>query len=137
MDLERLLRDLAAVNRMLFVIGSEDCVSEMYSDGKTEPRFHEDWAMVETGSWHFHLNLGRVKSAQFVEAEDHGAPLLYYVRFADEAEETLLRCYLPNPYLDENDNLVDFQPEKLRLFEEIRDRYLGQPGVTFVRWPKR
>ena len=137
MVMKELLKDLARIERMLFVVGGGGCVSEMYCDGKTKPQFHEEWAMVETGSWHFHLSVDEVKSAQFVEAEDHGAPVLYYVRFANEAGETLLRSYFPNPYLDENEKVVDFQSEKLKVFEELRDRYVGQPGVTFVKRPKQ
>ena len=108
----------------------------MYSDGETEPRFYEQWGMMESKTWHFHLNMDLVKNAQFVEAEDHGAPLLYYVRFANEAGDTLLRCYFPNPYMDDSEEPAPFQPEKLRLFEEMRDRYAGQRDITFVRRPK-
>lgn len=136
MVMKDLIRDLARIKRMLFVVGGGACVSEMYCDGETEPEFHGEWSMVESESWHLHMNVAQVKSAQFVEAEDHGAPVLYFVRFADEAEETLLRAYFPNPYLDDNDKRIDFQPEKLKVFEELRDRYAGQPGVVFVKRPK-
>ena len=135
--MEELLKDLACINKMLFVVGGGGCVSEMYSDGKTEPRFHDEWGMLESESWHFHLNMGQVKSAQFVEAEDHGAPMMYYVRFANEAGETLLRCYFPNPYMDDDEKSAEFQPEKLKVFEEMRDRYVGQPDVIFVKRPKQ
>jgi hypothetical protein len=121
---------------MLFVVGGGACVSEMYADGKTAPKFSGQWAMMEAESWHFHLDLSLVKSAQFVEAEDHGAPVLYYVRLADDKDETILRCYFPNPYLDENDKRVPFQVEKLKLFEEMRDTHSSRPGVAFVKRPK-
>ena len=134
--MEGLLKDLAHLNKMLFVVGGEGCVSEMYSDGETEPTFYEQWGMMELKTWHFHLNMDLVKNAQFVEAEDHGAPLLYYVRFANEAGDTLLRCYFPNPYMDDSEEPAPFQPEKLRIFEEMRDRYAGQRDITFVRRPK-
>jgi hypothetical protein len=130
---QELLKDLARIPRMLFVVGGGACVSEMYADGKTEPKFSGQWAMMEAESWHFHLDLSLVKTAQFVEAEDHGAPVLYYVRLADEKDETILRCYFPNPYLDENDKRVAFQPYKQKVFEEVRDRHAGKEGVTFVK----
>ncbi len=136
MELENLIRDLVRVPRMLVVVGGEGCVGEMYCDSKSEAKFHGGWGMVESGSWHFHLKLDSVESAQFVEAEDHGAPLLYYVRFAGADGQTLLRCYFPNPFTDEHDKPVDFQPEKLKAFESIRDRYVGQKGITFVHRPK-
>ncbi len=133
---QELLNDLARIPRMLFVVGVDACVSEMYADGKTQPNFSGQWAMMEAESWHFHLDLSLVKSAQFVEAEDHGAPVLYYVRFSDGKDETILRCYFPNPYLDEDDKRVDFQPEKVKAFEEVRDRHVGKQGVAFVKRAK-
>ena len=134
--MQDLIKDLARLDKMLFVVGGGGCVSEMYGDGKTEPRFQGQWGMVETERWHFHLDLGRVKSAQFVEAEDHGAPVMYYVRFADEAGDTLLRCYFPNPYLDDDEKVTEFQPERLRVFEDYRDRHVGKEGIVFVKRPK-
>ncbi len=136
MPFQQLIADLARINRMLFVVGSGPCVSEMYSDGKTAPEFQGQWAMVESESWHLHLDVAQVESAQFVEAEDHGAPLLYYVRFSNHDGETLLRAYFPNPYLDDNDRPAGFQPKKLAAFEELRDRHVGQPGIVFVKRPK-
>ncbi len=133
MEVEKLIRELAAIERMLTVIGGGDAVSEMYTDGTTGPTFSDGYATLENQSWHFHLKVDGVKGVQFVEAEDHGVPNLYYVRFSDPNEETLMRCYFPNPYLDDNDKVVEFQPEKLRLFEEMRDRYVGQEGIVFVR----
>ena len=133
MEIEGLIRELASIDHMLFVIGGGDAVSEMYTDGITEPTFDNGYATLESRSWHFHLKMDEVKGVQFVEAEDHGTPMLYYVRFSNATEETLMRCYFPNPYLDENDVAVEFQPDKLRAFEETRDRYVDQKGVVFVR----
>ena len=136
MTMANLIRDLARIEKMLFVVGGGACVSEMYCDGETEPEFHGQWGMIESGSWHFHLDMSQVKGTQFVEAEDHGAPVLYYVRFSNSAEETLLRAYFPNPYLDDDEQRVDFQPGKLAVFEKMRDRYVDQPGIVFVKRPK-
>ena len=102
MSMKNLITDLASINRMLFVVGGGACVSEMYSDGQTEPQFHDRWGMIESGPWHLHLDMSSIKQAQFVEAEDHGAPMLYYVRFSDPSDETLVRAYFPNPYLNDD-----------------------------------
>ena len=81
-----------------------------------------------------HLNLPRVTAVQFVEAEDHGVvPFLYYVRLSDVEEQTVLRLYFPNPYLDNDENVVDFQPERLKLFEQMRDRYVGNSEIIYVK----
>ena len=137
MELEEVIRALAGVDRMLWVIGGGEVVSENTSKEMKEPTFSDGYVTVEADSWHFHLKLESVADVQFVEAEDHGVPYLYYVRFSDLSEETLLRVYFPNPYLDEHDNPTDFQAEKLKLFEEFRDKYVGQEGITFVRRPRQ
>ena len=133
MKLESLIRDLVRLDGMMVVIGNADAVGEMYVNPMNEPEFHGPHVTLRADRWHVHLNTDRVVGAQFVEAEDHGIPFLYYVRFSDDKEETLLRLYFPNPYLDDEEHLVEFQPEKLKLFEEMRDRYVGQEGIIFVR----
>ena len=137
MELEEVIRALAGVDRMLWVIGGGEVVSENTAKEMKEPTFSDGYGTVEADSWHFHLKLESVAGVQFVEAEDHGVPYLYYVRFSDLREETLLRVYFPNPYLDEHENPTDFQAEKLKLFEEFRDKYVGQEGITFVRRPRQ
>ena len=136
MSMKKLIRELASIDRMLFVVGGGACVSEMYSDGQTEPEFHDRWGMIESGPWHLHLDMSSIEQAQFVEAENHGAPMLYYVRFSDTEGETIVRAYFPNPYLDESDKRAEFQPEKLALFEEVRDRFVNGEDVVFVKRPK-
>ena len=137
MEFEQLLRDMVGFDRMLWVIGGGEVVSENTGIGMKEPTFDTDYATVESDSWHIHLKKSSVSGVQFVEAEDHGIPYLYYVRFSDDKEETLLRVYFPNPYLDENDGPTEFQPEKLKLFETFRDKYVGRDGVIFVRRPRQ
>ena len=137
MRLEQLLRDLASIKRMLFVIGDADAVSEMFIDGTRAPTFEGGYAMLETESWHFHLRIDAVDGVQFVEADNHVSPKLYYVRFSDARGDTLLRVYFPNPYLDDNDQPTAFQSERLKLFEAMRDNYVGQEGITFVRRPRQ
>ena len=68
------------------------------------------------------MALDVVTGIQFVEAESHGDMLSYYVRFSGDGEETLVRSYFPNPSLTEGHERTEFQPEKLKAFEEFRDR---------------
>lgn len=137
MDLKDLLRDLAGLDEMLWVIGGAEAVSENSSRGMEEPTFSGGYANLEADNWHVHLKLDDVAGVQFVEAEDHVAPYLYYVRFSNKAEETLFRVYFPNPYLDDNFNPVEFQPEKLKLFEDYRDKYVGKDGIVFAKRPRQ
>ena len=74
-----------------------------------------------------------MNGVQFVEAEDHIAPFLYYVRFSNMAGDTLLRFYFPNPYLDDSSKLTDFQPQRLIVFDKYKDEYVGRDGIVYVK----
>ena len=137
MEFKGLIRDLVGLQGMLWVIGGGEVVSENSSKGMKEPNFADGYVTVEGESWHFHLKMDSVAGVQFVEAEDHGASFLYYVRFSNAKEETMIRCYFPNPYLDDNDQPTQFQPEKLKVFEDFRDTYVGQEGIIFAKKPRQ
>ena len=128
-----ILRELAQDDRILWVAGSGPVVSENDSKGIQEPEVHGSNVTIEADNWHCHLDLNIVTGIQFVEAVAHGDLLSYYVRFSNAQEETLLRSYFPNPYLDDDFNRTDLQPERLQAFENFRDRYVGRDGIVFVR----
>ena len=130
-----ILRELAQDESVMWVVGGGGVVSENNSRGIKAPEVANGYATIEADNWHFHIGLEQVTGIQFVEAQSHGDLLSYYVRFSNQAEETLLRGYFPNPYLDENYQRTELQPEKLRAFEEMRDRYVGQEGIIFARRP--
>ncbi len=134
--LEELIRELSATPEMLWVVGGGEVVSENSSVAMQEPDFSDGYATVQAEAWHFHLSMKSVDGIQFVEAEDHGVPYLYYVRFSDPEGETLVRCYFPNPYMDDNDDPAEFQPDKLAMFQEMRDRYVGREGIIYVERPR-
>lgn len=128
-----ILRELTQDEAVMWVVGGGGVVSENNSRGIKAPEVANGYATIEADNWHFHISLEQVTGIQFVEAQSHGDLLSYYVRFSNAAEETLLRGYFPNPYLDENYQRTALQPEKLRAFEEMRDRYVGQEGIIFAR----
>lgn len=130
-----ILRELTQDEAVMWVVGGGGVVSENNSRGIKAPEVANGYATIEADNWHFHIGLEQVTGIQFVEAQSHGDLLSYYVRFSNQAEETLLRGYFPNPYLDENYQRTALQPEKLRAFEEMRDRYVGQEGIIFARRP--
>ena len=134
--LVQLISDLVAARNMLVVIDSHGAVAEMQTGEMGKPEFHDQWAMLKSKDWHVHLDLGQVVETQFVDAEDRmhdDIPRLFYVRLSDADGNTLIRFYFPNPWLDENEKATEFQPEKLRLFEEFRDRFVGMPGIVFAQ----
>jgi putative heme iron utilization protein len=132
-----LIRELATNEKVMWVVGGGEVVSENNSKGIKEPQLSNGYLTVEADNWHFHIGIDKVTGIQFVEAESHGDLLSYYVRFSNAQEETLLRGYFPNPYLDESYKRTDFQPEKLKPFEEMRDRYVGREGILFVQRPRQ
>ncbi|MDE2787687.1 MAG: hypothetical protein OXL37_13625 [Chloroflexota bacterium] len=128
-----LLNELTSDPRMMWVVGGGSVVSENHAHGIRQPEVHNGWATIEADNWHFHLQLEKIDGIQFVEATSHGDLKSYYVRFSHGWDETLARCYFPNPYLDDNEKRTELQPDKLRAFQESRDRWVGkEDDLIFV-----
>ncbi|MDA1127507.1 MAG: hypothetical protein O2913_02265 [Chloroflexi bacterium] len=133
-----LLRELAKDEKKMWVIGGSNVSSENSSKGMKEPEVSGKYVTVEADNWHFHMDLDLVTGIQFVEAESHGDMHSYYVRFSGPGyEDTLVRSYFPNPNLDDAESRTEFQPDKLKAFEEFRDRYVGREGIVFVTRPQQ
>ena len=133
-----LLRELTQDDKKMWVIGGSKVSSENSSMGIKEPEVSGKYVTIEADNWHCHLDLDLVTGIQFVVAESHGDMHSYYVRFSGpEFEDTLVRTYFPNPSLDDNEKRVDFQPKKVKAFEEFRDRYVGREGIVFVERPQQ
>ena len=132
-----LIKELTKDERVMWVVGGGDVVSENNSKGIKEPEYSGGYVTVEADNWHFHIGLDKVTGIQFVEAESHGDLLSYYVRFSGANEETWLRGYFPNPYLDDDYKRTELQPEKLKAFNDMKDRYEGRDGIVFVRRPRQ
>ncbi|MYC06234.1 MAG: hypothetical protein F4X57_03535 [Chloroflexi bacterium] len=135
--IETLITDILGCEGMLLVIDSGGAVSEMHAPPTITAEFAGRWANIEAGEWHIHLDMDSIAGAQFVENSNHGhesmMAKLYYLRFSDADESTLLRFYFPNPWLDEDERPTEFQPERLRVFEDFRSRYTGKDGIVFVQ----
>ena len=128
-----LVKELAKDDRMMWVVGGGEVVSEHDSKGIKEPEFSKGYLTVEADTWHFHLGIDSVTGIQFVEAESHEDLISYYVRFSNAKEETLVRSYFPNPYLDDNQKRTSLQADRLQTFEAMRDKYVGRDGIIFAR----
>lgn len=142
MDVEGLLKDLTRVPGITWIVGPGPVVSENSCKGIKPPDVKNGVATIEADNWHFHLPLASVSGVEFVEQDDTlhpnaPSPRMYYVRFLSEKDGSPLRCYFPSPWRDEAGNATQFQPERLRLFEALRDRYVGQEGITFQRRVKQ
>lgn len=133
----QIIKELTRDEAVMWVVGGGGVVSENNSKGIKEPEVSGGYATIEADNWHFHVKLDDVSGIQFVEAESHGDLISFYVRFSNDKEETLLRGYFPNPYLDEDQNRTEFQADKFRRFSETRDRYVGNEGIVFVKRPRQ
>jgi putative heme iron utilization protein len=129
-----LIEELTSDESMMWVVGGGPVVSENNSKGIQQPERHDNSITVEAENWHFHISLDDVAAVQFVETKTHGERLSYYVRFSGHKEETLLRSYFPNPYLDENYRPTPLQPDRLQVFTDMREKYVGRDGIVFVHY---
>ena len=129
-----IMNELAQSETFMWVVGPGPVVSENHSKGIKKPQRHNDTVTIEADNWHCHINIPDITGIQFVETKSHGDRLSYYVRFSGAGETTLLRGYFPNPYMDQNLNPTPLQPEKLKAFTDLRDKYVGRDGIVFVHY---
>ena len=127
-----LIQELTQNERMMWVVGGGPVVSENNGKGIKPPETHNGFITIEADNWHFHLPEAEVDGIQFVEADSHGGLKSYYVRFSKGWEETLARCYFPNPYLDDDEKRTEFQDDKYQVFVSMKDRFVGKDGIVFV-----
>ena len=128
-----IIRELTKDEGVMWVVGGGNVVSENDSKGIKEPEVDGGYMTVEADNWHFHIGVESITGVQFVEAESHEDLISYYVRFSNEKEETLVRGYFPNPHMDADHKRTEFQPEKYRVFEEMRDRFIDNDAIVFVK----
>ena len=135
--LEQRVAELVATEGVMLVMDSAGAVSEMHLRGGG-PAVRQGLATIEAAGWHVHMNFGAVEGVQFVEADDRvhgGIAKLYYVRFSGANQDTSIRFYFPNPWLDDSEKPTELRPERLKAFEHFRDRYVGENDIELVRRP--
>lgn len=105
----------------------------------------DGYLTVDLGPWHFHLCIGPHKGTQSAELagkrrvkklalfEQKGSKCMgggssYGVRLWNGFNEQMTTVFLPNPKLsDEMDVLKQPEWERLQLWYELRNRFLGEP----------
>ena len=131
-----LLTALTEQGNIKWVAGPGPIVNENESTGIHEPTMKGPSVTVTAANWHFHIRPERVAAIQFVVADAaHGELRMYYVKLVNDQSENMLRAFFPSPYMDEDDNAADFQPEKLNSYEEFRDRFVGRDGIDIASAP--
>ena len=127
-----LIQELTQNEKMMWVVGGGSVVSENNGTGIKPPEVRNGYITIEANNWHFHIAEQEVDGIQLVEADSHGGLKSYYVRFSKGWDETLARCYFPNPYLDDDEKRTEFQDDKYQEFITMKDKFVGKDGVVFV-----
>ena len=133
--LKRLINDLLDLDDLLLGMDSGGAVCEMHLNHPPLVKYDKLWMYLESDDWHLHLPLENVSGVQIVESSDHGhenIPKVFYVRFGGASRETLMRFYFSNPWLNEKEEVTEFQKHKLTIFERFRDKYVACAGVEGV-----
>ncbi|MBI2217879.1 MAG: hypothetical protein HYU51_11320, partial [Candidatus Rokubacteria bacterium] len=95
---------------------------------------------VDTGPWHFHLcvndhtgaptpeaaRVRRVARAAFFRGAGDGCvPMTWGLRLWNGRGEQMITVLFPNPYLDDDNVMVEPRWEKTALWDDFRRRYAG------------
>ncbi len=119
---------------------------------------YDGYLTVVTAGWHLHLCLGehqggplgktppdlrrqrRVERASFYRRfNDRGQARSWGIQFWNGAGEKMMNLFLPNPFVDAEENLLpEGKPQlnKLSLYEELRDIYvLGTRPIPYAENP--
>jgi hypothetical protein len=123
----------------------EGAVFEIRFDGPPKKVSYLDgYLTVDLGYWHFHLCVGKHKGARSPElaAKRRVAKLAFFemksnrcigggsygLRMWNGFDEQMTTIFLPNPRLsDDQKVLKEPQWERLKLWFELRKRFLGEP----------
>jgi hypothetical protein len=123
----------------------EGAVFEIRFDGPPKKVSYLDgYLTVDLGHWHFHLCVGKHKGARSPElaAKRRVAKLAFFemksnrcigggnygLRMWNGFDEQMTTIFLPNPRLsDDQKVLKEPQWERLSLWFELRNRFLGEP----------
>lgn len=144
--LRALFEDLFTVHCWDIVFGPalEGAVHEIRCSDLPELRFADCYLRVDFGLGYFHICIGPhrrsrseelrqkrpVERAAFFESRGAGCTggRSWGLRFWNGFGEQMITVSLPNPYLDDENRLVQ-QPDwsRLRLYYELRRRCLGEP----------
>jgi hypothetical protein len=64
-----LIRELSRDDKMMWVVGGGEVVSENNAKGIKPPELSKGYLTIEADNWHFHLKLEAVDGVQFVAGE--------------------------------------------------------------------
>jgi hypothetical protein len=144
--MQALVKDLFEHNWQHIVVGPcvQGAVFEVRFEEAPRLSYLDGYLTVNLGPWHFHLCIGAHQGTPSEELR-HKRPVARIAFFEERGcggasgqswgvqmwngfGEQMTTVFLPNPFLsDEQQILREPQWERLRLWHELRAKYLGEP----------
>lgn len=144
--MQALVKDLFQHNWQRIVVGPcvQGAVFEVRFEQAPKLSYLDGYLTVDLGPWHFHLCIGshtgtpsdelrrKRPVAKIAFFEEHGRGCAggrsWGIQMWNGFGDQMTTVFLPNPFLsDEQKMLREPQWERLRLWYELRAKYLGEP----------
>lgn len=134
-------------NEVVFGPCLEGAVFEIQlSDPSKSVDYRDGYLTVDTGKWHFHLCLGRPKTASeelstrrraaraaFFESRNKSCvPMSFGFRMWNGAGEQMISIFFPNPYLSGESKLKKPDWSRLHLWRNMKSKYTGDDSLCLV-----
>lgn len=133
-DLGNVIKDLLKIKDGTFAIGNDHSVGEMKVHG--DEKFSEENGVIHMTSkrWTIHLDLSGVNEGKFIKQKEPSGtiPYILYLSLRDKEDYSIISFFFPNPWLDINGNVVEFDSNKHKLFESLKNKYIKKKVFTFL-----
>lgn len=125
--LKDILTDIVKIDDILLIVRTGGAISEMRSNFLTL-RQKDNWITIgdNDGPCHMHIDSSVVTSAKFVKEQKENR-VSYSVRFFDSVGEKVLSAVFSKMH-DENMNA---KPDRVKLYDEIFQKYGSKETITF------
>lgn len=124
----------------------EGAVYEIRLDKPPAVEYKDGYLTVDTGSWHFHLCLGRsphfseelakkrqAARAAFFESKNRSCvPMSFGFRLWNGAGDQMISLFFPNPYLSEAMKPAKPDWKRLELWRRMKANYSGDSSLCLV-----
>jgi putative heme iron utilization protein len=127
--IKELISDILNLDDIMFSVNSGSGICEVKIEKGLPIRINDKWMTIghEDKSWHIHLNLELVTSAEFVIETRQNGMNGYSIRFFDSKGNIALRANFVRMY-DGNGNLI---PSKSMKYDEIFRKYGKKDVISF------
>lgn len=127
-ELNTLLKEFLNIKGGTFAIGNDYSVGEMKIGQKPEYIMVGDVAHISSKKWTIHIDLVKVKSVKFIKQKEPSGtiPYILYASLKDKKDYSIISYFFPNPYLNKDGDVTEFNEKNLNMFEKIKNKYLDR-----------